>query len=188
MKKNLADIIAEIGNAKATGILTLSLSNDPSLFKIFFKNGKVYHITHSTCKDKQCLVRLTELVFLTGQFMPGAFVDMQDELSVSNDELITLVRTSNKTVEWGGGTGKGSSAADSGIAASIVDQAAVSRMSEELLNIIGPVAAMVLANAYATCGLREGQPLMKNEFQRLIKTISGQLPEEHRNAFLNKFI
>jgi hypothetical protein len=188
MRKNLADIITEIGNAKATGILTLSLSNDSSLFKIFFRNGYVYHITHSTCKDKQCLVKMADHTFLLGQFMPGAQVDMQNESVISNEELIDLVRKANKTVEWGGGPGgSGKAAGDSGISSTVVDAGAMARMNEELLNVVGPVAVMVLANAYSTCGLKQGQPLMKNEFQRLIKAIGEQLPGEQRNEFLNKF-
>lgn len=189
MQRNIADIITEICEAKVTGILSLSLNNDSSLFKVFFRDGTIYHITHSTCKDHECIARIPGHNFVTGLFMPGAQVDIQNGLPMSNQEIIASVRKAGKTIEWGGRwDGSQRPAQDGGIISTLVDTSVMNKMAEELLNTAGPVASLVLANAYTSCGLKEGQRITKTEFHRLVKTISGQLPDEHRESFLKKFV
>ena len=72
MQKPLADVIAEISRSGNTGILTIGVKNDPSLFKIFFRAGAIYHITHGTCRDMDCLIKLSGLELEAGFFMSGA--------------------------------------------------------------------------------------------------------------------
>ena len=190
MKKNLADIMTEIATAKATGILSLSLSNDSSLFKIFYRKGIIYHITHSTCKDKECLSGMADHTFLSGLFIPGAQVEMQNDALLSNEEVISLARKANKVLEWSGhwdGVLKPSEDKKSD-PSTVIDTAVIDKMSQELVNIAGPVASIVLANAFSSCGLKQGQPMTKMQFQTLVKTISSQLPEEHREPFIRKML
>jgi hypothetical protein len=187
MQKNLADIMTEVSGAGATGILTLSMSNDPALFKIFFKNGKVYHITHGTCKDRECLATMADRQFTQGSFLSGAYVDMKDTAVIPHDEIMVAVRNANKMITWAGKGGAGSSGqadAQNGP----VDQAVIGRIGEELLNMVGPIAPMVLASAYEACGLKQGATITKLDFQRLLMKIADQLPEEHKKTFMKQFV
>ncbi|OGW42511.1 MAG: hypothetical protein A2010_17430 [Nitrospirae bacterium GWD2_57_9] len=189
MQKNIADIVSEICEARVTGILSLSLKNDSALFKIFFRNGAIYLITHSTCKDRECLMKMSEHQFLTGLFMPGAQVDThQNGSSIPSDEVILILRKANKTIEWSGQwDGRVRAPGKDGISTTIVDSGIIAQLEEELVNVAGPVGPMVLAQAYDSCGLKPGQSITRTEFQRLVLAISGKLPDEQKIPFLKKF-
>lgn len=189
MQKNIADIVSEICDARVTGILSLSVKNDTALFKIFFRNGAIYHITHSTCKDRECLTKISEHLFLTGLFMPGAHVEThQNGSSIPSDEVIMIFRRTGKTIDWSGQwDGRARTSGKEGISTTIVDSGIIEKMEEELVNIAGPVGPMVLAQAYDSCTLKSGQPITKTEFQRLVQAIGGKLPEEQKKPFLKKF-
>lgn len=189
MQKNIAEILSEICEAKVTGILSLSLKNDSALFKIFFRNGTIYHITHSTCKDRECLMKVSEHQFLTGLFMPGAQVDTFRNVSpIPSDEVILFFRKANKKIEWTGQwDGRAGASGKEGIATTIVDSSVVARLEEEIVNLAGPVGPMVLAQAYDFCRLKPGDPITKTEFQRLVQAISGKLPQEQKSQFLKIF-
>jgi hypothetical protein len=189
MQKNIADIVSEICEARVTGILSLSLKEDSALFKMFFRNGSIYHITHSTCKDRECLMRIGEHKFLTGFFMPGAQVDShQNGAPGPSNEIILMFKKANKTIEWSGQwDGRARPSGNESISTTIVESGIIARVGEELVNIAGPVGPMVLVQAYDSCGLNPGQPITKPEFQRLLQAISGKLPEEQKKPFLKKF-
>jgi len=188
MQRNLADIITEVSGAGETGILTLSMKNDTALFKIFFKSGKVYHITHGACKDRECLATMSDQPFNQGSFLSGAHVDMKDVSVIPLDAVMAAVRKSSKMIEWGGrGDGGAKSSGQAVNATAAVAPAVIGRIEEELLNMVGPIAPMVLANAYDACSLKQGTTLTKPEFQRFLIKISDQLPEEHKKPFLKQF-
>lgn len=188
MQKNLADILTEVSGAGATGILSLSMSNDAALFKIFFKNGNVYHITHGTCRDRECLATMADRPFTQGSFLPGAHIDIKDATVIPHDDIMAAARIANKMITWAGKGGAGSGQngkADSQLAN--VDPAVIDRIGDELLNMVGPIAPMVLSNAYEACALKQGAAVAKSDFQRLLIKISDQLPDEHKKTFMKQF-
>lgn len=188
MQRNLADIIADVSGSQATGILILSMNNDAALFKIFFKNGKVYHITHGACKDRECLATISDQPFNQGSFLSGAHVDMKDVSVIPLDEVVAAARKANKMIEWGGrGDDGAKSSGQAGMATAAVDPAVLGRIEEELINMVGPIAPMVLANAYEACSLKQDATMTKPNFQRLLSKICEQLPEDHKNTFLKQF-
>lgn len=189
MQKNLADIITEVSGAGATGILTLSMSNNTALFKIFFKKGAVYHITHGTCKDRECLVTMSALDFTQGSFLAGAYVDIKEITVIPHEDIMMAARNANKVITWAGkgDAGPGQNVNVDAQQAS-VDPAVIRRIGDELLNMVGPIAPMVLSNAYEACALKEGTTITKLDFQRLLLKISEQLPDEHKRTFMKQFV
>ncbi|HLE40049.1 MAG TPA: hypothetical protein VI956_00950 [Nitrospirota bacterium] len=193
MQKPLADVIAEIGRSGNTGILTIGVKNDPSLFKIFFRAGAIYHITHGTCRDMECLIKLSGLDFESGFFMSGARVEISGQTLPRNEEIIAKARTTGKMIRWDEHPAAGTDTSRE--AASIkpvsqetrVEDSTLMRMEEELLNIAGPVAQMVLDSAYGKCNLKKGTPMKLADFKRLIETASEGLPEEQKKTFVAKF-
>jgi len=193
MQKPLADVIAEISRSGNTGILTIGVKNDPSLFKIFFRAGAIYHITHGTCRDMDCLIKLSGLELEAGFFMSGARVEIASQMLPHNDEIIAKARLSGKMILWDERTSAGTDI--SGEAASKkrvsqetpVEVSTLMRMEEELLNIAGPVAQMVLDGAYGKCNLKKGAPIKRSDFKRLVETVSEGLPEEQKKTFVAKF-
>ncbi len=193
MQKPLADVIAEINRSGSTGILSMGIKNDASLFKIFFRAGAIYHMTHGTCRDTECLAKLSGLDFDSAFFMLGARVDMPDQAMPRTDEIIAQVRTSGKTVRWDERPGSRTDisqemASKSSVSpGTAVDARTLAGMEEELLNIAGPVAQMVLSSAYVKCNLEKGSPITRTDFKRLVETASEGLPEEQKSAFVAKF-
>ncbi len=194
MQKPLADIIAEINRAGSTGILSIGVKNDPSLFKIFFRTGAIYHMTHGTCRDTDCLAKLSGLDCDLAFFMAGARVDMPDQKALPRtDEIIGRLKTSGKMVRWDERPGSRTDISDemapnrSASQGTAVDAHTLARMEEELLNIAGPVAQMVLNSAYVKCNLEKGSPITRTDFKRLVETASEGLPEEQKSAFVAKF-
>jgi hypothetical protein len=193
MQKPLADVIAEINRSGSTGILSIGIKNDASLFKIFFRAGVIYHMTHGTCRDTDCLTKLSGLDIDSAFFLPGARVDMTDRTLPPTEQVIATVRTSGKMVRWderpGSGTDNSPETAPirSVLQGTAVDARTLADMEDELLNIAGPVAQMVLNSAYDKCNLRKGVPITRIDFSRLVETASAGLPEEQKKAFLARF-
>jgi hypothetical protein len=188
MQKNLAEIITDISRSGSTGILTLSMSNDTALFKIFFRKGSIYHLTHSTCKDNDCLVNIKDRQFAAAAFMPGAQVEIENRALMAQQDIIALIRSTGKTVEWKGGADGGTvKPIQSAPPSKGMEGLSTARLEEELLNCIGPVAPMILAKALDAAGLKEGAIGSLTELQRLLKGITDQLPQEQREPFLKKF-
>ena len=193
MQKPLADVTAAVSRAGSTGILSLGVRNDSSLFKIFFRAGAVYHMTHGTCRDTDCLTKFSGLDFDSGFFMPGARVDMPDQALPRTEEIIVQVRTSGKMIQWEERPAAqsnifGETAAKKTLSQeTVVDARALARMEEELLNIAGPVAQMVLDSSYSKCNLKRGTPIRKLDFKRLIEMVCEELPEEQKSAFISQF-
>ena len=86
MEKNLGEVIEEISAEGKTGILSISVKNDNCLFKVFFRNGNIYHITHGTCRDSECLYKIPALDMDAGFFMSGAQVEIKNaDMPVTQD-------------------------------------------------------------------------------------------------------
>ncbi len=194
MQKPLADVIADISRSGNTGILSIGVKNDPSLFKIFFRAGAIYHITHGTCRDVECLIKLSDLDLEAGFFMSGARVEIPGQTLPRNEEIIAKARTSGKMIQWDVRPAAGTDTSREAVPKkpvsqeTLVEVSTLMRMEEELLNIVGPVAQMVLDNAYGKCNLRKGAPIKMLDFKRLIQMVSEQLPEEQKKAFIEKFV
>jgi len=184
MERLLSDIVEEIAKGKKTGILSISVKNDSSLFKVFFRNGAVYHATHGTCKDMDCVKNLGRLEFDTGFFHLGATVDITNASFPPTDEIIERIRTIDKTITWSSGAAEKTAVKPAGGGAA---PAGIDDVERELVNIVGPIAPMLIENAYSAMGIRAGQPVPGPQLTQLIAKIADQLPEDQRSAFLGRF-
>jgi hypothetical protein len=193
MPKPLADVIAELSRSGGTGILSVSVRNDEALLKIFFRGGTIYHITHGTCRDMECITKLPGLDIERGFFIPGARVDMPDQTLPPTEELISQIRNSEKIILWEeSATSRMDSSREAGPSrtggqGAIVDAATIARMETELVNIVGPIAPILLANAYNKCNIKKGVPITTLEFKRLIALVSEKIPAEQKGAFIARF-
>lgn len=184
MEKNLADVIAELNTAKKTGMLSVGLKGDASLFKIFFRDGAIYHITHGSCRNMECLADLGRLQTDTGFFMPDAHVDTATPLTASTGEIVGRIRELGKTIRWSTGPAASEAQAQAG---TIVDPGVIASMEEELINLVGPVGSMLIERVYAECGSKRGTPVPKRDFRKLVECIGKQLPEDQKKIFLGRF-
>ena len=187
MNKKLADVVAELSQSGAIGILSVAVKNDSSLFKIFFRDGIVYHITHGSCSDRDCLAELRALEFGGTTFMAGANVDAKGMSMPPMQEIIAQLNASGKTVQWESRPGTETRAKPSASSTAAVEDGAMARLREELVNAIGPVASMVLEQTLATANIKPGQKLSQLDFSRLVHVLSERIPDDQKKAFLEKF-
>ena len=188
MGKTLADVISELSGSGKTGILSVSVKNDTSLFKIFFRDGVIYHMTHGACRDMGCVAELAGLTLDAVFFMPGARIDIAAPLALSTNDIIKQIRNLGKDVSWGDRpVAQADAAPKKPLGDKTPDDALLKKIEEELLNIVGPVAPMVLDRAFGICSLKKGVPLKRPELNRLLEAVSLQLPEEQRKAFVTSF-
>jgi hypothetical protein len=194
MPKPLADVIAELSRSGSTGILSVSVRKDEALLKIFFRGGSIYHITHGTCRDMECITKLPGLDIESGFFIPGAHVDMPDQTLPPTEELISQIRSSEKVIRWEesaasrtDNSSREAGPSKSGFQEGIIDVGTIARMETELVNIVGPIAPILLDNAYNKCNIKKGVPITAPEFKRLISLVSEKLPAEQKGAFIARF-
>lgn len=188
MNRKLAEVVTELSQSGSTGILSVAVKNDSSLFKMFFRNGILYHITHGSCSDRDCLAKLNALDLITATFIAGAQVDAKGASLPSMKELIALLNASGNTVEWESKAASEVKAKPVASPTTAVDEGAMARLKEELVNAIGPVAMMVLEETLAASNIKPGQKLSQLDFSRLVHVLSERIPDGHqKKAFLAKF-
>ncbi len=189
MEKSLAEILADIARAKQTGILSLSVKNDPSLFKIFFRDGAVYHLTYGTCKDMECVSNLAKLDLDTGFLHLGATVDKSSASIPATDEIIARIKSADKKVKWTAGPARTAVDAEKSAQkpAGAAGKASLEAIERELVNIVGPIAPMLLEQVFESLRIKKGQPVPEPQMRQIISKLSENLPDEQREAFLARF-
>jgi hypothetical protein len=187
MPRKLSDVVAELSQAGTTGILSIAVTGDPSLFKLFFRDGFIYHITHGSCSDRDCLAKLATLSLDATTFMPGAHVDIKTPSLPKMPEIISQLAALGKTVRWEPKPGADVKGKPSASATTQVTGPMIEKLKDELVNVIGPVASMVLEQAMNACGIKNGASLSELDFKRLVSVLSERLPEEQKKTFLQKF-
>ncbi len=178
MERNLANVIAELGRSKKTGMLAVSVKNGASLFKLFLRAGVIYHMRYESSWDAACLSRLAELDLNAGFFLPGAQVDTASADLPSPEELFVQVQRAGKKLDWG---------SDPEARQVYIETAVLIKLEGDLFRIAGPMASIVLQNAYRSCGLKKGAPLSLEEFEYLVQTITEQLPDELKQVFVKSY-
>jgi hypothetical protein len=184
MNKNLGDAITEVSAARMTGVLSVSIKNDNNQLKFFFREGTVYHVTYSSCRNLECLVRLGALEVERGFFILGAKMEVAHPITIRTEDIITKVKDLNKIIAWSD-SAVSSSSEGSGVA--LASGSDLARLEEELLTMLGPVGGIILDRALQECGVQKGGAIPKQTFHSLVQTISRQIPEEHQNKILALF-
>lgn len=181
--RDLADIIDTLHREQQTGVLSVSVKSDNNQLKFFFREGTVYFVTYSSCRNLECLIRLGSLVADRGFFLPGAKVDTPHPIALSTPGIIERVRSLKKMIEWSSAATAGAGAAGTA-GQTLVSGDQIAKLEEELLSLLGPVGAIVFEQALQASGVAQGASLPKRAFHDLVLAISQQVPEEQRKQFL----
>lgn len=187
--QDLSDVLDNLHRSRSTGMLSVSLKHDNHQLKFFLRDGVVYVVTYSSCRNLECLVSLAGLETERCFFIPGTRIDASQPMTLPMIDVISRVRKLGKIVQYAdtaAGSASGSSAAAP--AAGIANDADLGRMEEELLSMVGPIGGMIFEQALQSCNVSRGAVMPKTIFNHLAQTIALQLPEEHRKLFLAKFI
>lgn len=181
MKRRLSEVIEEIGSAGETGLLSIALKDSKALFKIFFKEGVIYHVSCSNLKITECLSEINEFEFSDGMFLPHAKinVDLMDKVNLADiiqhlnkaDKVFDFKR-SDKDVE------KGASMSDS-----------FKDIKETLLTLlvrqIGPVGIKIFPKIVAKWGISNSAT--KEGLSQLINLLAEEIEDtDNRKLFIKE--
>lgn len=71
-EKQLGDVLQEIRSAKKNGALYISIVEmSEDLFRIYFKNGDIYHIRYGTALGRDCLELIEFYTIKSGTWFEG---------------------------------------------------------------------------------------------------------------------
>jgi hypothetical protein len=186
-QKDLADVLAELGLRQSTGVLSISVKNDNNQIKFFFRDGRIYHVTYSTCRDLECLVRLIGLEVDRGFFLPGTKVGVTHPITLRTEDIIEQVRQLHKKVHCCEGVAPSGPSQASKSAPAFMNGSHLTRLEEEVLTLIGPVGTIVFERALGECGAKRGVSLTAKTFHAIIHAIAREMPEDQRKVLLAKF-
>ena len=184
--QDLADILESLHRSRQTGVLSVSIKHDNHQLKFFIRDGSVYVVTYSSCKNLECLSNLARLETERCFFLEGLKIDATMPLTVPMPELIAKVRNLRKIVQYAGDKQPGTA----GTSQNLIDSATsadLDRMEDSVLTMVGPIGGMIFEQALQSCNVTRGAVMPKKIFHLLAQTIAQQLPEEHRKKFLAEF-
>lgn len=98
----LADVVRELYAGKQNGALYVSMvETSEDLFRIYFRNGEIYHIRYGTAVGKDCLdimefYTLNSATHFEGILSPG---DVSSPDLPPTVEIIAFLRTLGTTVK-----------------------------------------------------------------------------------------
>jgi hypothetical protein len=185
MRALLADVIAQVNQKKQTGQLSLTVKGGAGLFKIYFKDGEVYHMTCGNQTPSQCLESFDGSEFSECFFIPNIKVDIAQVVTPPTGHLIQFFQDRAITVElkqpMGGAT--------AGQPAEPGTMDGFARIQEELkmalIRQIGPVGAKVLSNIVAHKWRVTTQA--KEDLRNLVALLKEEIEdEENRKEFLSE--
>lgn len=183
---NIGDVIAELHQGGKTGVLSLSIRDDNNQLKFFLQDGAVYHVTYSTCRNIECLIKLCSLKVEKGFFLPGAKVDVPHTIVLRTEDIIDQVKNLGKVISWAGTGGRDGRQAPANDAV-MISGPELHRLEEDILDLIGPAGSLVLERAFTECGIQKDAAISKMKFAALVRTVSRQIPEEQRKKLFVKY-
>lgn len=182
MKQLLSDVIAELNRTKQSGQLSLSVKGGNSLFKIFFKDGKVYHITCGEKADADCLEIFDGSEFSEVFFLPNIRVDIPNVTVPPTEHLIQFFRDRQLTVEMKQPLAAGTGAASQAPAGANGFVRIQEGLRVALIRQIGPVGGKVLLKV-----LQEKWNVAsptKEDLRALIDLLKAEIDDaENKNEF-----
>lgn len=95
MKKQLGDILENLFNEKKTGILNIAMISEKNLFKFYFKNGDIYHISYGLKKGMESLKELFQKELYKINFISDITIDIKSEDLPHTEEIIKKIKNSN---------------------------------------------------------------------------------------------
>jgi len=187
MKTNIANVVTNIYLGKKTGLLTLRIVQSNNLYKIFFREGQIYHISYGNKKGAECLSNIDSMDFSVCSFIADIKLDMPVASLPSTPDIIKHLEVVDKLVETRVGEGPASSnsaqsaTADSGLSGRLSGQLKVA-----LVRQIGPVGGKIFDRVVER-KLQRSAPLQKTDLVDLISLLKEEIDDlDDRKAFINE--
>ncbi len=178
LEMTLSEVVADISQNKKTGILSIAIRGDAkNLFKVFFKEGTIYHLTCGNQKDSECLNYYDTFDFSSCSFLANAKSDVPHAVGLpATPEIVKLFQSKNIPIEIIHPDGK--SASTGGVDA--IAPADYERIKEELkvalIKQIGPAGGKILTKIISE-KWRVLSPA-KEDLQRLVALLKNEIEDD----------
>ncbi len=181
MKAALSEVATDVHRMKQTGLLSVSVKGSNSLFKIFFRNGEIYHISHGASKGQECLAHLEKVEFTECSFVPDVYLDVSS-VNIPSAEVLRVLQASARPIEASVTVRENGGSAD---ALSDERFAAISeQLKSALIRQIGPVGMKVFPRI-AEGRWRASAPPLREELLVLIDMLKEEIEDMNdRNDFI----
>ncbi len=180
MKTAIAEIVADINRKRKTGLLSVMVRDNNSLFKIYFRDGEIYHLSCGSLKGAECLRGIDQLEFSDCSFISEVKLDKGTGSVPSMEEILQRLANSAKTAVYkhpeGGGQASKTPPTDN--FAHIRNGLKVALMRQ-----IGPVGDRVLSKIMDS-KWRASSPPTSEEYRELINLLKEEIDDvSDRNTF-----
>ncbi len=178
----LSEVINDISQNKKTGILSIAIRGDAkNLFKIFFKDGTIYHLTCGNQKDSECLDLYGSFDFSSCSFLANAKSDTSRPVGLpATPEIIRLFEKKNDPIEIIPPDGKAASTGG----ANAMAPADFERIREELkvalIKQIGPAGGKILTKI-----INEKWRVLsptKSDLQKLVVLLKDEIDDDNNKT------
>ncbi len=95
MRSSLENYLEQLHIDKKTGILNIILAFEKNLFKFYFKEGEIYHISYKIKKGMDSLRELFEKEIKMINFIPDVTIDIENKGLPNTKEIIEEVKKLN---------------------------------------------------------------------------------------------
>jgi hypothetical protein len=178
----LSEIISDIHQNRKTGLLSITIRGDNNQFKMFFKDGDIYHITCGGQKNSDCIKNCIDLDFSVCFFVPNVKLDAVNANLPAISDIIQIFKSKGIAVEIKQPDGSGPPAAAAGTSD-------FGRIREELkvafIRQIGPAGGKILSKIIDE-KWRVSSP-SKADLVNLISLLKGEIEDgENRKLFVSE--
>jgi hypothetical protein len=184
MRAALSEVATDVHQHKQTGLLSVSVKGSNSLFKIYFRNGDIYHISHGASKGNDCLAGLAEREFSECTFVPDIRLEINGTKLPPTGEVLRVLRGAAKGVEArmeGHGNGGSAEVLSKERFAAIAE-----RMKAALVRQIGPVGGKVFSKI-ADGKWNASSPPSREDLIALVKMLKEEIEDlDDRNEFIRE--
>lgn len=183
----VSEIVSDIHQNRKTGLLSITIRGDNNQFKIFFKDGEVYHITCGGQKNTDCIKNFIDLDFSACFFVPGVKLDVVNANLPATSDIIQIFKAKGTAVEIKEPDGRAHQT--SAAAPVVADFQKIQRIREELkvafIRQIGPAGGKILSKIIDE-KWQVSSP-SKADLMNLINLLKGEIEDgENRKVFVSE--
>ncbi|HTZ16845.1 MAG TPA: hypothetical protein VMB78_00235 [Dissulfurispiraceae bacterium] len=188
MKTTVANIVTNIHQGRKTGLLTLRVIQSNNLFKIFFRDGQIYHISFGNIKGADCLSNIDSMDFSDYSFIADIKLDIPVGSLPATVDIIKHLEIVEKMLESKGTEG-GGAALNAGPSAP-VDSGRFGRIGEQLkvalVRQIGPAGGRIFDRVVER-KWQSSSPPQKSDLVNLINLLKEEIDDMNdRKAFIDE--
>ncbi|GAB6183286.1 hypothetical protein [Thermodesulfovibrio hydrogeniphilus] len=166
MKKNLFEIMTKIFNNKETGVLSLAFAEESNLFKFYFKDGEIYHVSFGLKKGNPCLKEIEKKEPTSYNFVSNITIDIKSNDLPTTEKIIEYIKNLNKQV----------SAEEPFSIKSLEFQKIKDSIKIALIRQIGPIGGKILEK-YIVEKWTPSNPLTKDDILRLVEMLKDEIED-----------